>query len=406
LCYLIGMKLLGIAYREALRRQQRRALTQALDILLDEWFNDLETLEHGENFEETLMADNLPRRYLLKYDRAFARKFLTCLATVGWKLAQPEHYPLQCVGEELAAMALIEEAKACLELDSEAMLKGKEKLTGPLDELVDLLFEDTDILFLFQEEFDGIDISEVGAVLGMTSLTFSDWFTGFTSWAEGGLHPYYVADSIGAGPSRRKPMPLSTLGEVYRQMLTIQEQEALVTCIPLLLNDWFADLVAWHEEKSLDRTKLAMALPEACRSFITPVFAKAFLLCLSTVAWKLAQPQLYSLSNVAEQLAARALLARAKEWVKTAGHTEVPAEQERTPDMQAKEDGFVALEKLLFGDKGIQLVHEAQSGRSAPSIPRKRNARQSLLPEMVGWFKPIPIQQATLSSEVHPYHPD
>ena len=166
------MDSLGTAYQEVLGDRPRQALAQALAVLLDTWFADLAGLAQGGGIEDTLLIDALPRRYLPKYDLTFARRFLLCLATVGWKLAQPEPYPLQCVGEELVALALIDEAKSCLEMDEEAVEGDASVDLEALDALVDLLFEDTEVLYLFHEEFDGIDLSEQRASMGIESLAF------------------------------------------------------------------------------------------------------------------------------------------------------------------------------------------------------------------------------------------
>jgi hypothetical protein len=121
-----------------------------------------------------LLVDALPRRYLLKYDRTFVRRFLLCLATVGWKLAQPERYPVQCVGEELAALALIDEAKSCWKWRKRCG-GGKDASLDieALDALVEVFFENRDVLYLFHEEYDGMDLSELGNQWGWVAGVFS-----------------------------------------------------------------------------------------------------------------------------------------------------------------------------------------------------------------------------------------
>lgn len=45
----------------------------------------------------------------------------------------------------------------------------------------DLAFEDHDVLMLFDARFDGIEDSDVGAMLGVANLHPKDWFKPFRS---------------------------------------------------------------------------------------------------------------------------------------------------------------------------------------------------------------------------------
>jgi hypothetical protein len=399
------MDSLGIAYQEVLGPRQRQALAQALSVLLDSWFTDLAGLAQGEGIEDTLLIDALPRRYVPRYNQTFARRFLLCLATVGWKLAQPERYPLQCVGEELAALALIDEAKSCLEIEEEA--DGEEDASPDveaLDALVDLLFEDTDVLYLFHEEFDGIDLSDLGASMGMESLDFSAWFEAFTSSPEDGLHPYYAARAR-KNELEMQSQVTSSLGAAYRHLLTDQEQEALTASIPLLLDEWFDALATEEAGKSFVGTNLAATVPPAYQPFITPVVAKSLLLCLSTVAWKLAQPQPYSLSSIAEQLAARALLRRAETWLKASRGGEQAGPHQQVKPERLQEDLFAAFDNLLFRDEGVQYLFAEQPEAPHKLAAESQSIHEALPQEMVQWFEPFSTQEGEPVSQGHPYRP-
>jgi hypothetical protein len=87
--------------------EQEDALRSAAVVLLDRFFADIGHLEAGGDFADTDMVEYLPPRFLPKYDHVFAKEFLVCVATVAWKLVNPGHSMLACVGEGLALHALV-----------------------------------------------------------------------------------------------------------------------------------------------------------------------------------------------------------------------------------------------------------------------------------------------------------
>ena len=160
----------------------RRALADACDLLIDSWFDELGPVSEGAwPVADSALGTALPRRHALAYTPRFARRFFVCLVTVAWKLAQPGRVPLACVAEELAAWALIEEAKRLLEDDGAG---------ADFDLFIDDLYEDTDFLLLFDPKLDGLEASAVGAYLGMGSLALKDWFVPFGGGDRGAVHPF------------------------------------------------------------------------------------------------------------------------------------------------------------------------------------------------------------------------
>lgn len=170
---------------ETLTAEVRVGLAEASSFLIDQWLDDLENLTVDlagrYDFAALAMADSLPARYLPRYTPHLARRFLTCLITVAWKLAHPDPPPLACVAEELACRAILLEAErrvAALALDVD------------IDALYDVLFEDTDFENLFIPARDGIDEGEVGQILGMGPLALEAWFRPFGRGSRGPVHPY------------------------------------------------------------------------------------------------------------------------------------------------------------------------------------------------------------------------
>ena len=167
---------------EVLPPSHRLALADACDRLTDLGLDDLAAVLHGDwPVADSTVAGFLPRRYLARYTPVFLKRFVVCLITVAWKLAQPGRVPLACVAEELAAWALIREAGRVLEERDEAADFGL---------FTDDLYEDTDFLILFDPRLDGLESSEVGAYLGMGYLGLKDWFVPFGGGDRGAVHPF------------------------------------------------------------------------------------------------------------------------------------------------------------------------------------------------------------------------
>ncbi|MGI8513900.1 MAG: hypothetical protein ACR2NT_01950 [Acidimicrobiia bacterium] len=87
-------------------------------------------LEAGGDFADTNMLEYLPARFAPKCDRLFAKEFIICLGTVVSKLVQPGNWPLACVGEELALIALIEDAEVILHEREESGSEFKDRKRG------------------------------------------------------------------------------------------------------------------------------------------------------------------------------------------------------------------------------------------------------------------------------------
>ena len=170
--------------KDVLPRNHRAALYAAVSILTDELFDDLAAILGGQtSVSDSELADYLPPKYLPRYTPLFAKRFVACVLTVGWKLRSPEYHELACVGEELALAAIIERAEAVLELRGEAADFGA---------FEDAAFEDTDWKILFRPALDGIEETAVGEVLALTDLRFEKWFVPFRETET--VHPYVEAD--------------------------------------------------------------------------------------------------------------------------------------------------------------------------------------------------------------------
>ncbi len=178
---------IGQVYSDWLTPREQQALQVGCDWLIDHAFDELEAVKDPKDIVNTVMGGHLPERYLYKYTQLFFRKFAVCLITVTWKLAQPEHMPLSSLAEELAAWAIIMEARRVIEED-----RGEEEAEKAFDAFIDGYFEDTDFLYLFENASDGIDESQVAQMMGMSSLAFADWFLPFSDEPSRRAHPYVL----------------------------------------------------------------------------------------------------------------------------------------------------------------------------------------------------------------------
>lgn len=189
----------GQAYKRWLTPFERRVLAVGVSVLIDEIFDDFVLAERREpeDFALTALGWHLPMCALPKYTPLFLKQFVVCILNVAYKLAQPKCLMLSSVGEELAAWAIITTAKHHFELEQEIALEEDEDDASNLqnaedafEDLIEVLFDDEDFLFLFDQKYDGIDASPVGALLHMTSLAYEDWLRPFTNEPERIAHPY------------------------------------------------------------------------------------------------------------------------------------------------------------------------------------------------------------------------
>jgi hypothetical protein len=97
---------IGRPLDEVLSETQAAVFFQALDDLMEDFFQDVADAANGTPFVALSMADYLPAGNLSAYDSLFARQFLASLLVVGWKLRSPGSHRLACIAEHLALRAV------------------------------------------------------------------------------------------------------------------------------------------------------------------------------------------------------------------------------------------------------------------------------------------------------------
>ncbi|HEY1573080.1 MAG TPA: hypothetical protein VGG05_17190 [Pseudonocardiaceae bacterium] len=148
------------------------ALMTGLDVLTDELFADVQTLEDSGSTagdQEVLWAlHDLPPRFAAHYTAQFARKFLVATAVLGYRLTQPDWDGPRSVAEALAIRLVKQAARHQLDL------------AGLVDELpLRRMFE------VFDEyALDGVDIEDLYAAAeadeddetDLDDFVLADWF--------------------------------------------------------------------------------------------------------------------------------------------------------------------------------------------------------------------------------------
>ncbi|MFK0288905.1 hypothetical protein ACIQU6_00260 [Streptomyces sp. NPDC090442] len=167
------------------------ALVWATDVLLDELFQDAYALAAEEtNVAECdrpmWLLDELPPRYALQYDARFARHFLVTAVALTTRFTEGSFQQLGCVAEELVLRLLLDRAEVSLE--TFGLLD--ERVSAALECFTELVYEDMDHEWLYDDSKDGIDESPVGEYLGIAPMRLASWFQPFND--DRYVHPYAV----------------------------------------------------------------------------------------------------------------------------------------------------------------------------------------------------------------------
>ncbi|WP_102937518.1 hypothetical protein [Streptomyces malaysiensis] len=180
------------------------ALVWATDVLLDELFQDAFALvEEETNVVECdqplWLLDDLPPRYALQYDARFARRFLVTAIALTTRFTEGSFHQLSCVAEELALRLLLTTAEVTLETFG---LLG-DGVSAALEGFGDLVYEDMDHEWLYDDSKDGIDESSVGEYLGVAPMDLASWFKPFND--DRYVHPYAADEPGGEGSEVTAP---------------------------------------------------------------------------------------------------------------------------------------------------------------------------------------------------------
>lgn len=172
-----------VADPRLLAEETKDALLVARDWLTDHLAEDVVALREGEKFNDLMILPNvLPACFAQHYTPELVEQLAAVVERVAEKLAAyPDTYLASTI-EELAAHAVLDEARESGELRAERLAADRLAVVAQeLEDLRDFAFEDHDVLLLFHQQFDGIEASEIAESMGMANLHVRDWFTPFRS---------------------------------------------------------------------------------------------------------------------------------------------------------------------------------------------------------------------------------
>ena len=192
----------GTPFLPDLSPQAVWGLASAIDWLLEHWRQDIEQLRSAHqqfDVDELHMSEHLPYSVRAELTPLLAKKLVVCLTVVSWKLCQASRPYPACLAEELCLHAITDQARTQIDFweheDTDRLPAADPRYQVGLDDLYDTAFEDTDFLEMFDPASNGIDTSDVGRDLGMTSLSTADLFKPFRRGNGGTIHLYLADDA-------------------------------------------------------------------------------------------------------------------------------------------------------------------------------------------------------------------
>ncbi|KQV04423.1 MULTISPECIES: hypothetical protein [unclassified Kitasatospora] len=169
------------------------ALFYSVDILLDELFEDIDTLRDSPNAAQCdgglLQLEGLPAQFAHLYTPLFARQLVVTAVDLTARLCRLGFVQLSSVAEELLLRLLLETTEATLDIHG-LLDDGAQEALNSFRESV---YEDLDHEWLYQSAMDGIDQDPAAALLGISSRGVDDWFTPFNAGRP--VHPYVTGSA-------------------------------------------------------------------------------------------------------------------------------------------------------------------------------------------------------------------
>jgi len=170
------------------------------------------------------------------------------------------------------------------------------------------------------------------------------------------------------------------IGDEPRSILNADHERALSTAVHVLIDEFLDDIVALQRGEPFADTTMADYLPSTYRHRYDLLFAKRFLACIYTVAWKLQSPDPQVLACVGEELALHALIQCA----------------EGILERQGAEADFDSLRETALEDEDYALLFDPQWDSVEDSVLGRRLGVANL--HFDEWFQPFREQ-----IPVHPY---
>src|SRR5579859_2105107 len=145
--------------QKRLTPQERRALLDGSNVLIDSLFDEYGRVEawKPETILSTRLGKHLPSQYGAHYTPLFFKQFGICVVSMAWKFAQPKPALPSSLAEQLAAWAIVQEAKELLQQEGEP--NGEQESPQDFQDFIHEYFPDTAFLLLFDHVSDGNEVS-------------------------------------------------------------------------------------------------------------------------------------------------------------------------------------------------------------------------------------------------------
>ena len=171
----IGRSIVAFGAEEACSLESRAAIGAAGEVLTDLIAQDLDDVAASR---EAFNAEvYLPPAWRIGLDEGFMAGMANAMTSVTTGLTNPIWDGPANLAEQLGLRAILDYAADVV--PEFWKIEDRARLEDDVMELRERGFQDTDHEFLFEPEMDGIDKSDVGAHLGMQSLSKRDAFKRF-----------------------------------------------------------------------------------------------------------------------------------------------------------------------------------------------------------------------------------
>lgn len=170
-----------------LAHARRGAVIMAAEQIIDECIDDLQELDFDddgmpepERAEESFVYTGFPERHRRAYKEGFFRRTLVTAIKVAHDIANPDGPEAACTAEEIIIDVIGDRATSICQLA---------EIPHPEIDLDEMLLEDTDFEYLFDDDMDGIEDDPARqATMGIYVPDFDGWFSPFNPSSV--VHPY------------------------------------------------------------------------------------------------------------------------------------------------------------------------------------------------------------------------
>ena len=171
----IGQPIVAFGAAETCALESRAAIAVAGEILTDFISQDLTDVASSR---EVINADAyLPPAWRIGLDESFLAGMANAMAFVTTGLTDVDWKGPSSTAEEVCLKAILDHASEAI--PDVWKIEDRARLNADVMDLREIGFQDIDHEFLFEPAMDGIDKSDLGAQMGMQSLSRRDAFKRF-----------------------------------------------------------------------------------------------------------------------------------------------------------------------------------------------------------------------------------